>query len=328
MAVRWGCFRPQGFGAGTSTRSVSTWWRFLLGVATEAGFLPGMLLYMTYWFPREAVWRVLPAHFMILHFNPLSRASWVGHISSLILGTGHGVAGSHTRPQQWPHIPAGRLATQILLSACLVRAQNSCQTVRRAACIWLPEGREGYYRSEPGDRGTVWPAGLVVRLARPARTCACRIASISPGQCRFQDGVTLAQLAADRGQKAMGFSNACPPPQLCRSWVVLCGVHSRDDAGESGRSRFKEGAEKRGLACRAPPLSSPHHRVCRRIAPSLYAIERDRTRGARWFPLPAAYAGFRALFRICRRRSFHGTAAAGRHRFSCRRRRLAMSVLF
>src|SRR6516165_9700301 len=42
--------------------------RFLLGVA-EAGFAPGMLLYLTYWFPRTYLARVT-ANFMVA--NPLA----------------------------------------------------------------------------------------------------------------------------------------------------------------------------------------------------------------------------------------------------------------
>src|ERR1700722_1687227 len=54
--------------------------RFLLGVA-EAGFIPGMFLYLTYWFPRGHLARYT-AYFMIA--NPLSFVIG-GPLSSLIL---------------------------------------------------------------------------------------------------------------------------------------------------------------------------------------------------------------------------------------------------
>jgi MFS transporter, ACS family, tartrate transporter len=63
--------------------------RFLLGVA-EAGFFPGMLLYLTYWFPRTYLARVT-ANFMVA--IPLS-AVIGGPLSSVILGM-DGVAGLH-----------------------------------------------------------------------------------------------------------------------------------------------------------------------------------------------------------------------------------------
>jgi ACS family tartrate transporter-like MFS transporter len=63
--------------------------RFLLGVA-EAGFTPGMLLYLTYWFPRGHLAR-FTAYFMVA--VPLSGVVG-GPLSSLILGM-DGVAGLH-----------------------------------------------------------------------------------------------------------------------------------------------------------------------------------------------------------------------------------------
>jgi ACS family tartrate transporter-like MFS transporter len=62
--------------------------RFLLGVA-EAGFFPGMLLYLTYWFPR-AYRAQFTANFMVA--VPLSFVIG-GPLSGLILGM-NGVAGS------------------------------------------------------------------------------------------------------------------------------------------------------------------------------------------------------------------------------------------
>jgi MFS family permease len=63
--------------------------RFLLGVA-EAGFFPGILLYLTYWFPRAYLAR-FTANFMVA--IPLSFAVG-GPLSSMILGM-DGVAGVH-----------------------------------------------------------------------------------------------------------------------------------------------------------------------------------------------------------------------------------------
>src|SRR6185436_17579465 len=63
--------------------------RFLLGVA-EAGFFPGMLFYLNYWFPRRDLAR-FTAYFMIA--NPLSFVIG-GPLASMILGM-DGVAGLH-----------------------------------------------------------------------------------------------------------------------------------------------------------------------------------------------------------------------------------------
>jgi ACS family tartrate transporter-like MFS transporter len=73
--------------------------RFLLGVA-EAGFFPGMLLYMTYWFPRAYLARVT-ANFGVA--IPLSFAIG-GPLASLLLGM-DGVAG--LRGWQWLFLMEG-----------------------------------------------------------------------------------------------------------------------------------------------------------------------------------------------------------------------------
>jgi MFS transporter, ACS family, tartrate transporter len=84
--------------------------RFLLGVA-EAGFTPGMILYLTFWFPRAYLARVT-ANFMI--GIPLSYAIG-GPISGLVLGMGD-VGG--LRSWQWlfliEGIPAFLLSLAVL----------------------------------------------------------------------------------------------------------------------------------------------------------------------------------------------------------------------
>ncbi len=79
--------------------------RFLLGVA-EAGFFPGMLLYLNYWFPRGYLARVI-AYFMIA--LPVSFVVG-GPLSSLILGL-DGMAGLHG--WQWLFLLEGLPAVMI-----------------------------------------------------------------------------------------------------------------------------------------------------------------------------------------------------------------------
>ncbi|WP_240686823.1 MFS transporter [Amycolatopsis suaedae] len=62
--------------------------RFLLGVA-EAGFFPGIILYLTYWFPAAQRAKAVALFMMAV---PISSA--VGAtLSSLLISAGHGVAG-------------------------------------------------------------------------------------------------------------------------------------------------------------------------------------------------------------------------------------------
>jgi ACS family tartrate transporter-like MFS transporter len=92
--------------------------RFLLGVA-EAGFLPGMILYLTYWFPQERL-----ARFVGLFMMAVPLASAVGApLSSLILAA-HGFLG--LSGWQWLFIIEG-------LPACALGV---------AVLFWLPDRPE------------------------------------------------------------------------------------------------------------------------------------------------------------------------------------------
>src|SRR4029453_15439508 len=92
--------------------------RLALGVA-EAGFFPGMLLYLTYWFPQAYLAR-FTANFTVA--VPLS-VVFGGPLSSLILGM-NGVAGLHG--WQWLFLMEGVPA---FLS--LSPSSNCCPTVLR-----------------------------------------------------------------------------------------------------------------------------------------------------------------------------------------------------
>lgn len=60
--------------------------RFLLGVA-EAGFFPGIVLYLTYWFPREQRGRAMALFILALPFSAVIGAP----LSSWLISTGHDI---------------------------------------------------------------------------------------------------------------------------------------------------------------------------------------------------------------------------------------------
>jgi len=62
--------------------------RFLLGAA-EAGFFPAMILYLTYWFPREKRAQVTAIFFMAVPLSGLIGAP----LSTWLMTAGHGLAG-------------------------------------------------------------------------------------------------------------------------------------------------------------------------------------------------------------------------------------------
>jgi MFS family permease len=62
--------------------------RFILGIA-EAGFFPGIILYLTYWFPQRDRTRIVALFMLAI---PLSSAIGAP-VSSLIISAGHGIFG-------------------------------------------------------------------------------------------------------------------------------------------------------------------------------------------------------------------------------------------
>lgn len=117
--------------------------RFLLGVA-EAGFLPGMIFYLTTWFPQARL-----ARFVGLFMMAVPLASAIGApISSLILST-HGLLG--LSGWQWLFIIEG-------LPACLLGF---------AVLAVLPDGPADARWLTDAERATV-AARLAEDRARPA----------------------------------------------------------------------------------------------------------------------------------------------------------------
>ena len=85
IMISWGLVAiAMGFVAGETSFYVL---RFALGVA-EAGFFPGIILYLTYWFPREERARIVS---LFMTAVPLATVIG-GPVSGVLLGL-HGVAG-------------------------------------------------------------------------------------------------------------------------------------------------------------------------------------------------------------------------------------------
>jgi MFS transporter, ACS family, tartrate transporter len=161
--------------------------RFFLGVA-EAGFYPGMLLYLTYWFPRQYLAR-FSANFMIA--VPLSVVIG-GPLASVILGM-NGVFG--VSGWQWLFLMEGLPA--FLLSFAVLKLLPDGPS--RAA--WLSDEEKKTVASrlateELRDRCDVW-AGL-----RDARVLALGVASF----CYQASGYGL-YLWFPQIVQAMGFSS-------------------------------------------------------------------------------------------------------------------------
>jgi ACS family tartrate transporter-like MFS transporter len=191
--------------------------RFLLGVA-ESGFFPGMILYLTFWFPREYRARFTA---ILMLASPLS-STLGGPMSGLILGM-DGVAGF--RGWQWlfliEGLPACLLAFAVLklLPDGPIAAAFLSETERQTIAARLATER-------PAAPSKLWP-GLY-----DARVLLLGLAGTGIGAAIFGAQLWLPQIV-----KALGYSNlttgfiAALPYLVAMPTVLLVG-RSSDRRGE------------------------------------------------------------------------------------------------
>ena len=171
--------------------------RFLLGAA-EAGLYPGMLLYLTYWFPEAYRGRFTAA---FIAAAPLATVIG-GPLSSLILGM-NGVAG--LRGWQWLFLLEGLPA--FLLSFAVLKllpdgpAHASWLSAREKHIIAMRLAAE-----DSAEHRKLWPA-----LCDP-RVLALSLVLFGIGFARFGIGLWLPQIVQSMGvsDSANGFIVALP----------------------------------------------------------------------------------------------------------------------
>ena len=139
IMVTWGLVSASGWRSSPGPTSFYVL-RFLLGVA-EAGFFPGIILYLTYWFPAEERARWI-GMFMIA--IPLSSVIG-GPLSGWILDQMNGVAG--VKGWQWLFVLEG-LPSVFVGLACFVYLDDG-----PAAARWLdPAERDALTRRLEAER--------------------------------------------------------------------------------------------------------------------------------------------------------------------------------
>jgi ACS family tartrate transporter-like MFS transporter len=189
--------------------------RFLLGVA-EAGFIPGMFLYLNYWFPRGQLARFI-AYFMIA--NPLSFVIG-GPLASLILGM-DGAGGLHG--WQWifliEGIPAFLLAFVVLKFLADGPACAAWLTGEEKVAVAARLAIE-----EPAGRPDLWPA------LRDPRVLALGIAYFV-----FNASAVGVYLWLPQMVQAMGFSNTATG--FVVAWCFLAGIPAMILLGRSSSRR-------------------------------------------------------------------------------------------
>jgi len=161
--------------------------RFALGIA-EAGFFPGMLLYLSYWFPRAYLPRFTA---MFMAAIPLSFVVG-GPLGTLLLEL-DGLAGLHG--WQWlfllEGIPASLLAFAALNFLPDGPKRATWLTGEEKAAIAARLSAE-----EPSGDGSFWLA-----MIDP------RVIMVGLANFAFQSGIYSAQLWLPQMLQAMGFSN-------------------------------------------------------------------------------------------------------------------------
>jgi ACS family tartrate transporter-like MFS transporter len=123
--------------------------RFLLGAA-EAGFFPGMILYLKHWFPARARARAV-AWFMTA--NPLA-----GVIGSPISGTLLGIHGKGLAGWQWLFLLEGAPAILLGVAVLWVLAETPKEAhwLRNDERKWLVEELNAEEQADSSHRGNFW----------------------------------------------------------------------------------------------------------------------------------------------------------------------------
>src|SRR5215471_9651342 len=129
--------------------------RFFLGVA-EAGFFPGMLLYMTYWFPNA--WR---GRFVASFMAAIPMANLIGGPLSTSLLELEGLFGLHG--WQWMFMLEGLPATLLGVAALKFLPDGP------ASASWLTKEEKSYIASrlkasDTSEHTSLWPALLDLRV--------------------------------------------------------------------------------------------------------------------------------------------------------------------
>jgi MFS transporter, ACS family, tartrate transporter len=201
--------------------------RFLLGIA-EAGYYPGVMLYLTYWFPAAYRGRMM-AWFSV--GIPVSLAI-TGPLSNLILDNMGGMSG--LRDWQWLFILEG-LPTLILGAAILKFLPD-----KPAAARWLTTEERSWLQSRiDGENTHIANAhstpGLMSALT-DTRTLALSFVYFTNVACSYGVGFFLPQII-----KAMGTSNSLA--NYLASLPFLAGIASILVFGELS-DRFKQQRKK------------------------------------------------------------------------------------
>lgn len=204
--------------------------RFLLG-ATEAGFMPGVVLYLTYWIPRERRAQILAAFLFSIPLSTVVGAP----VSGVLLSLTDGLAG--LRGWQWlflleaiPPLILG-VATYFFLTD----KPKDADWLAPAERDWLTGAIAAEESAPPGaDEHEVWPA------LRDQRTLLLGVAYFGVVLALYGLSMWLPQIAAAFGFGPAGAGLVTAIPFLCGSIAMF--VWSRRSDRLRERARHTVGA--------------------------------------------------------------------------------------
>jgi len=193
--------------------------RFLLGIA-EAGFFPGMILYLTYWFPAAWRARILSAFMIAL---PVSSAIGAPLSTAILSMQAHGLSG-----WRWMFLLEGMPA--ILCGfAVLVFLRDG---PRQAA--WLTSEEKDWLESELArERGMALPSHSVLAALREPRVWFLGLVYFGLLVGMYGYGFWLPQIVQGFGKLSnleVGFVSAIPYAAAALTMFLWC-RHS-DRTGE------------------------------------------------------------------------------------------------
>ena len=192
--------------------------RFLLGIA-EAGFFPGMIFYLTLWFPRSERALFTAAFTCAI---PLSGIVG-GPVSGLILQTMDGALGLHA--WQWLFVIEG-LPACVLAIAVLKLLPDGPQQAS-----WLSEAEKKTIAVALANETTAEKSGLATALRDP-RVLAIALAGLGRGAALYGATLWMPLIV-----QAMGFSNLLvgfivPVPYLASVVAIILWGYSSDKSGD------------------------------------------------------------------------------------------------
>jgi ACS family tartrate transporter-like MFS transporter len=249
--------------------------RFLLGIA-EAGFYPGMLLYLTYWFPQDYRARLQA---MFIAGAPL--ASVIGApLSSLVLGM-DGVLGLHG--WQWVFVLEGFPAF-LLAFAVLKLLPDGC-----AAAGWLSQNEKEIIAARLAAEKRPQQHGVWQALHEP-RAIALGCVLFAIGFARLSLALWLPLIAQNAGLGRLGVGLGVAVPYF----VAVCAMVLWGLSSDRRNERFAHISIPIIMAAAALMLASLTYSVAGLlIALSCAIICIEAFQGPFWC-LPSLYLGGRA----------------------------------